>query len=102
MADNKEKLYWEDHRLKRAVRLIIYFSTILPNKFLSFHRNDPVFEKMLRNDKKILIEDYKSHEDIFSDSYIELSEKYFDEAFNNIYNQQFLDVIFGEAGTFVK
>ena len=43
-------MYFDDHRLKRAVRLIMYFSTVLPGKFLTAfrHNTDGVFEKILR------------------------------------------------------
>lgn len=50
----QDDIYWDDRRLKRILRLIIYFSIILPNKFLSHFKNDPIFEKILGADKSIL------------------------------------------------
>lgn len=97
----QQDIYWDDHRVKRLVRLLLYFSTILPNKFLSAHRNDPVFEAILcQNDIKI--NDYKQYEHIFTQSFVDESEQHFDQVFDTILNEHFLDVAFGDASTFVK
>ena len=36
----KDKIMWNNPRLKKAIRMIIYFSEILPKKFLNINKGD--------------------------------------------------------------
>lgn len=43
----KQPVHWDNPRLRKAIRLIVYFSSILPLKFLSENQDKEVFDKML-------------------------------------------------------
>ena len=69
--------------MRRAVRLNIYFCLILPNKFLSHYKNDPIFEKILGgSNADFLLDDYTVNEEVFSENYIKETEKCFDKVFD--------------------
>lgn len=36
-------LYWDDYRLKRSARLMLYFAIVLPVKFLTAYKGDALF-----------------------------------------------------------
>lgn len=45
--EKKQAVKWDNARLRRAVRFILYFSSILPLKFLSDKQDQDVFNKIL-------------------------------------------------------
>lgn len=61
--DYDEPVHYEHERMKRALHMLIYFSAVLPNKFLCFHQDDQVFfdimgfkSKAFRGKRKKMIE----------------------------------------------
>ena len=45
--DYNEPVRYDNKRMERALGLLLYFSAILPNKFLSVNKNDPIFYEIL-------------------------------------------------------
>lgn len=43
---------WDNERMQRAVKILLYCSSILPNKFLSLKRDQEVFKKVLCHDPR--------------------------------------------------
>lgn len=41
---------WQNQRMVRALKLIVYYSSILPDKFLSLHQDHPVFDQIMKKD----------------------------------------------------
>ena len=50
---DNEKIDFANERLIRALKLIVYFSVVLPGTFMSYYQNDDVFQKIIfhREDK---------------------------------------------------
>lgn len=51
--DNQKKsVSWNNTRLTRTLKLMLYITSILPNKFMSMHHNEDVYHKIMYPDKK--------------------------------------------------
>lgn len=94
---------WNNPRLRAAVRFILYFSSILPLKFLSVHQDQDVFNRILslgkysqrRKGTRISIPTYDFDSSyLWSDQKIKQTEKMFDDVFELFYEEKFLQVIF--------
>ena len=44
---NHESISWDNMRLTRALKLMVYFSSILPSKFMSKNKNTMVYQMIL-------------------------------------------------------
>lgn len=47
---NHESISWDNIRLTRALKLMVYFSSVLPSKFMSKHKNEIVYQMILNPD----------------------------------------------------
>ena len=90
--------------MKRALRLILYFTRVLPNKFLSLNRDSDVFNRILGLNKysktkrgnRIAIQAHNFEEGfMWTDKDITNNEKLFDDIYDVFYEDKYLDKIFG-------
>lgn len=49
---DKKSVSWNNTRLTRTLKLMLYITSILPNKFLSVHYNEDVYHKIMNPDRK--------------------------------------------------
>lgn len=48
---SEEPVRWDNPRLRKAIRFILYFSSVMPLKFLSVNQDEDVFNKILSQGK---------------------------------------------------
>ena len=97
-----EDLFRNDERLKRCLRLILYNSIVLPTKFLSVHRYDRLFWRILGRNKDIAQSQYENKMTMFTEAYVHLRENKFEEWFESLYNERILDSLFSRGCTMTK
>lgn len=51
--DYEEPVHYENERMKKALHLILYFSAVLPNKFLCYHQEEQVFFDIMGFSSKV-------------------------------------------------
>jgi len=91
--------------MKRALRLLLYFTSVLPNKFMSVNRDTDIFNKILgtgkyaetKRGKRIAIEAFDFEEGfMWTEKDIDVNEKLFDDVFDVFYEDRYIDKIFGK------
>ena len=100
-GDTPKRIYFEDHRLKRATRLTLYLSCIMPYKFLSSHRGTKYANKILQPDNASTECIEQVPEDLLDEVFISSQVKTLDSVFNNLYEDRFINYLFPEGRTIV-
>jgi len=98
-------VHYENKRMKGALRLLLYFTSVLPNKFMSVNRDSDVFNKILgtekysktKRGKRIAIEAFDFEEGfMWTEKDIEMNEKLFEDVYDVFYEERYIDKIFGK------
>jgi len=86
---DKNTVSWNNTRLTRTLKLMLYITSILPNKFMSMHYNEDVYHKVMNPDRKRFlsqklknrnkVEDYSDF--LWSEEEIDYTENRFDVVF---------------------
>lgn len=105
--DSEEKISWDNERMQKAIKIILYCSSILPNKFLSLKRDQNVFKKIMCHDpKSIKMKRFKNiqrlyaqnteieHGYIWSEKDIQNKEDIFEDVFNQFFSDKVKSKLF--------
>ena len=108
---NRENIKWDDERLHKAIKILLYCSSILPNKFLSIKREHNVFKKILCYDpmnktgKQRARNAYRlysqssliDNSNIWTDKDIQNQEEVFEDVFNQFFSLRIRNRLFEEG-----
>lgn len=99
----KKPVQWNNPRLKKAVRFILYFSSVVPLKFLSVNEEEDVFNRILslgkysqsrrRKRTSVPVHEFDSSY-LWGEQQIKQTEKLFDDVFEIFMEEKFLQVIY--------
>jgi len=51
-SEENKTVSWNNTRLTRTLKLMLYITSILPSKFMSMHHNEDVYHKIMNPDRK--------------------------------------------------
>jgi len=99
----KERVQWNNPRLRKAMRYLLYFSSVLPLKFLSRNQDEDVFDRILSQGKfantrksmrnSILVHDIDK-KFLWTKEQIGQTEKLFDDVFELFMEEKFLEAVY--------
>ena len=107
----KDKIMWNNPRLKKSIRLIIYFSEILPKKFLNTHFGDSnlrmriVSTSNLNSPKEGIDSANNIQNDLgltWREPYIVHMDENFEDIMETLYESRFIDRIFANGGNAIS
>lgn len=103
----KDSLRWDNERLQKTVKLLLYCSSILPQKFLSLKKKDEVFRKIVYHDpskprrkrtsnirRSFASDSGVDHGYIWSEKEIQNKEHIFEDVFNQFFVERFQKKVF--------
>jgi hypothetical protein len=99
----KERIQWDNPRLRKAMRCLLYFSSILPLKFLTQNQDEEVFDRILSSGKfantrksmrnSILVHDIDK-KNLWTEEHITQTDKLFDDVFELFMEEKFYDSVY--------
>lgn len=112
--DNNAPVEWNNTRMTRALKLMLYISGILPNKFLSAHCDEAAYKKILNpkylkalsprsdrsssNDSRggdsVKSDSSQPSSQVWTDEQIIMSEQFFEIAFCRFFEEKYMDKVF--------
>lgn len=108
------KIVWSNPRLKKSIRMIIYFSEVLPKKFLNIHRGNKNLRMKIETVSNIGhmdveaddLKSIQSNTDAISltwrEPYIVHMDENFQDITDSIYETKFIDRIFSDGNALTK
>lgn len=105
-----EDLSWDNVRLTRALKLMVYITSILPQKYMSIHQDQEIYYRILnpnstfvirRNESKKILnvrqEDMPQEGFLWTPEQIEGKEMLFEFVFEKFFEGQYLGKIYSET-----